>query len=119
MPGKGKVIEHSMFAKSFGTGCGWGCNAGRIAASPMTFASSKTEDGRAVLYIGEGRVHRRADRGGLLRLRWRRRDSGLQAKLRGIGKGGFRHHVGVTFGSHEAALREAFGTYLGYSLVDF
>ncbi len=39
MTGKGQVIEHAMFAKSFGAGCGWGCNVGRIAASDMTYAS--------------------------------------------------------------------------------
>jgi hypothetical protein len=43
---------------------------------------------------------------------------GLQKKLLAIGKGGFRHHVGLTFGSKAAALREAFSTYLGYEIVE-
>ena len=55
MTAKGQVIEHAMFAKSFGAGCGWGCNVGRIAASPMTYASSKTEDGKLIFYLDEGR----------------------------------------------------------------
>jgi len=50
---KGRIIEYPMFAKSFGEGCGWGCNSGRIKESPMTFASSKTEKGKLVFYIGE------------------------------------------------------------------
>ena len=119
MAAKGKVIEHSMFAKSLGPGCGWGCNAGRIAASPMTYASSKTDSGELFLYLGEGRFTGEPIEEGFFGCGGVAEIPGLQAKLRGIGKGGFRHHVGVTFGSHEAALREAFGTYLGYSLVDF
>ena len=43
-----------MFAKALGAGCGWGCNTGRIAPAPLTFASSKTMDGKLWCYLGEG-----------------------------------------------------------------
>jgi L-fucose isomerase-like protein len=119
MSAKGRVIEHAMFAKSFGPGCGWGCNVGRIAASPMTFASSKTDKGDLVLYLGEGRFTGEPIEEGFFGCGGVAEISGLQSKLRGIGKGGFRHHVGVTFGSYGAALRDAFETYLGYTIADF
>lgn len=117
MTAKGQVIEHPMFAKSFGSGCGWGCNVGRIAKSPMTFASSKTEDGKLVFYVGEG--HFTGDEieegffgcGGVVEI------SNLQNKLQRIGKQGFRHHVGVTFGQVALPIREAFSTYLQYSMT--
>jgi len=118
MAEKGLVVEHKMFAKSYGAGCGWGCNAGRIAASPMTFASAKTEDGRLKFYLGEGRFTGEPIEeaffgcGGVAEI------ENLQDKLIAIGKNGYRHHVGVTFGHVAAAVREAFTTYLGYDLME-
>jgi L-fucose isomerase-like protein len=118
MAAKGKVIEHSMFAKSFGAGCGWGCNIGRIAASPITFASSKTEGGKLVFYLGEGRFTGEPIEEGFFGCGGVAEIPGLQTKLRAIGKNGFRHHVSVTFGSFGAAAREAFSTYLGYEIAE-
>ena len=54
MTEKGTVIDHPMFAKSLGDGCGFGCNVGRIAPTPLSFASSKTQDGKLFAYLGEG-----------------------------------------------------------------
>jgi L-fucose isomerase-like protein len=115
---QGRIIEHPMFAKSFGAGCGWGCNVGRISASSMTFASSKTEDGRLIFYLGKGEFTGEPIEeeffgcGGVAKI------DDLQDKLMSIGKNGFRHHVGVTFGDVEEAVREAFVTYLGYDMID-
>ena len=44
---------------------------------------------------------------------------GHSMSAKSFGKGGFRHHVGVTFGSYGSALRESFETYLGYTIADF
>lgn len=118
MTGKGKIIEHAMFAKNLGAGCGWGCNAGRIAASPMTFSSSKTEDGKLICYLGEGRFtgeHIDEDFfgcGGVAEIK------DMQNKLLTIGRKGFRHHVGITFGHVEIPVREAMANYLGYDLLE-
>jgi len=114
MTGKGRIIEHPMFAKALGPGCAFGCNVGRIAAGPITFASAKTADGKLVLYLGEGAIttDRIADDffgcAGVAQI------DGLQAKLQTIGYAGYRHHVGVTAGHVSAALREAFLRYLNY-----
>ena len=107
-----------MFVKSIGPDCSWGCNIGRINESPMTFASSKTEDGKLKVYLGEGRFT--ADPvekeffgcAGVVEI------ENLQNKLLKIGKNGYRHHVGLTFGHVEAPVREAFTTYLGYDILD-
>jgi L-fucose isomerase-like protein len=117
MTAKGQVIDHPMFAKALGAGCGYGCNVGRIAKSPMTFASTKTQDGKLSFYLGEGRFT--GDRiakdffgcAGVAEI------AGLQDKLLAIGQGGYRHHVGVTFGHVAVAVREALTRYLGYELT--
>jgi len=119
MTAKGKVIDHPMFAKSLGAGCGFGCNVGRIRPSPMTFASAKTQDGKLTFYLGEGEFTK--DRiapdffgcGGVARI------SGLQAKLQTLGYAGYRHHVGVTFGHVGASVREAFVRYLRYDMTEW
>ena len=46
------------------------------------------------------------------------RIAGLQRKLQSLGYAGYRHHVTVTFGRVEAALREAFQRYLGYEVTE-
>jgi len=117
MTAKGNVIEHAMFAKSFGAGCGWGCNVGRIATSTMTYASSKTEDGKLIFYLDEGRFTSDPIEEGFFGCGGVAEINGLQEKLLTIGKQGFRHHVGVTFGHVAVPVREAFSTYLGYDMI--
>lgn len=118
MVGKGRIVDHPMFAKSYGAGCGWGCNAGRIAPSSMTFASAKTDSGRLVFYLGEGSFTEDPIEEGFFGCGGVAQVPSLQAKLLAIGKNGFRHHVSVSFGSHHQAVREALVTYLGYDLLD-
>jgi len=116
MAAKGQVIEHPMFAKALGAGCAWGCNVGRIAAGPMTFSSSKTADGRLVFYLGEGEFTGEPIDADFFGCAGVARIERLQERLRRIGLGGYRHHVGVTAGHVAGALREAFKSYLGYGL---
>lgn len=118
MTGKGTVTDHKMFAKSGGAGCGWGSNEGRIAAFPMTFASGKTENGMFSVYMGEGEFTSDPIEpeffgcGGVANI------DGLQDKLLKIGKNGFRHHTAATKSHCEDVIREAFGNYLGYHIVE-
>lgn len=114
MTGKGQIVDHPMFAKAMGAGCGWGCNVGRIAPAPMTFASTKTLDGKLWCYLGEGEFtpDKIADDffgcAGVVHIR------NLQDVLSYVGKEGYRHHVSVTVGHVAASVREAFTQYLGY-----
>ncbi len=118
MTARGTVVDHPMFAKALGAGCGWGPNQGRIAASPMTYASAKTEDGKLYAYVGEGEMTKDEIAPDFFGCAGVARIDGLQHKLHQIGHAGYRHHVSMTFGHHGDAVREAFVKYLGYSLTD-
>jgi L-fucose isomerase-like protein len=118
MTAKGEVIDHPMFAKSLGEGCGFGCNAGRIAPDQITFASSKTQDGKLFLYLGEGEFTKDPIQEGFFGCGGVARIEGLQEKLYKIGYNGYRHHVSVTTGKVSVALREACTRYLGYEISE-
>jgi L-fucose isomerase-like protein len=118
MAQKGQIVDHPMFAKSFGAGCGWGCNAGRIAASPFTYASSKTEDGKLVFYVGEGKITEDEIEQEYFGCAGVAEINDLQKKLLSIGRKGFRHHVGITFGNEEISIKEALETYLKYDMTE-
>ena len=118
MTAKGEVIDHPMFAKALGAGCGFGCNAGRIAPSKLTFASAKTQDGKLHVYLGEGEFTNDSIQevffgcGGVTKI------DRLQEVLYKIGYNGYRHHVSVTPGLVGTSLREAFTRYLGYEITE-
>jgi L-fucose isomerase-like protein len=118
MTAKGEVIDHPMFAKSLGAGCGIGCNVGRIAPNPITFASSKTTDGKLFVYLGEGEFTSDPIQEGFFGCGGVAHIKGLQDKLYNIGYNGYRHHVSVTPGNFGPALREAFTRYLGYEITE-
>lgn len=115
---KGKMVEHPMFAKSYGPGCGWGPVEGRLKPGQFTFGSSKTEDGEFVTYFGSGEMLdeeiEKAYFGacGIVTI------ENLQQKLVAIGRNGFRHHVAISYGNVAHVLKEAFETYLGYTIVN-
>jgi L-fucose isomerase-like protein len=117
MTGKGQIVDHPMFAKTMGGGCGFGCNTGRIAPSPMTFASAKTQDGRLSFYLGEGEITDDPIAADFFGCAGVARIQNLQDKLQVIGHEGYRHHVGLTAGHVAVPLREAFERYLGYTIT--
>lgn len=118
MTAKGEVIDHPMFAKSLGAGCGFGCNVGRIAPNKITFASSKTQDGKLHIYLGEGEFTNDTIQEGFFGCGGVAKIDQLQEKLYKIGNSGYRHHVSVTPGHIAKALREAFTRYLGYEITE-
>jgi L-fucose isomerase-like protein len=118
MTGKGEVIEHPMFAKSLGAGCGFGCNVGRIAPDKITFASSKTQDGKLHIYMGEGEFTSDPIQEGFFGCGGVAKINNLQEKLYKIGYSGYRHHVSVTPGLVGIALREACTRYLKYEITE-
>ena len=118
MTARGEVVEHPMFAKSFGAGCGFGCNVGRIAPNPLTFASSKTQDGKIFVYMGEGEITKDPIQEGFFGCGGVARIDNLQEKLYKIGYNGYRHHVSVTPGHFAAALHEACTRYLDYEITE-
>jgi L-fucose isomerase-like protein len=119
MVAKGQVIDHPMFAKALGAGCGWGCNVGRIAPTPITFSSTKTTDGKLWCYLGEGEFTQDKIADDYFGCAGVARIEGLQNVLEYVGHEGYRHHVSVTAGHVAPAVREAFTKYLGYEVENF
>lgn len=115
MTGPGRVIDHPMFAKVMGAGCGFGCNAGRIASTPMTFASFKTQDGELSYYLGEGTITDDPIPEEFFGCAGVAEIANLQQALMTIGRQGYRHHVSITGGKVAIPIHEALVRYLGYS----
>ncbi len=117
MTQKGTVTEHKMFAKG-DPGSGWGSNEGRIAAFDMTFSNCRTEDGKLILYVSEGKFTEDKIEDGYFGCAGVAEIPELQEKLLKLARGGFKHHTSIGFGHMKSALKEAFTTYLGYELVE-
>jgi len=118
MIGKGEIVDHKMFAKAYGEGCAWGTNVGRIKDFPMTFASSKTGNGKLINYFGTGEFTKDVIEEGFFGCAGVVKIDDLQKKLIAIGRNGYRHHVSVTQGTFDVAVREAFQTYLKYEIEE-
>lgn len=118
MTAKGKVIDHPMFAKALGAGCGFGCNIGRIAPTPFTYASSTTKDGKLSFYLGQGSFTADPIPPEFFGCAGVAHIEDLQRKLQNVGYLGHRHHVSVAPGQVEKGIREAFTRYLNYELTE-
>ncbi len=117
MAGKGEVTEHKMFAKN-DPGSGWGTNEGRVAAFDMTFSNGFTEDGKLKVYVSEAKFTDEPIEDGYFGCGGVAEIPDLQNKLIRLAKGGFKHHTTVGMGHMKAILEEAFGTYLGYDVIN-
>ena len=95
-------------------GCGFGCKVGRIAPTPFTYGSAKTEDGRVCMYLGEGRFTNDPIPDDFFGCPGVAQIPGLQDKLQVIGYNGYRHHTSVTPGHVAGPVCEAMEKYLGY-----
>ena len=113
---KGLIEDHQILSKVVGKSCSFGCNVGRIKASPMTYGNLATEDGRLRMYLGEGEFTEDPvpkeffGTAGVVKIR------NLQDVLLMIGREGFRHHVAIANGLTAEPLAEALGKYLGYDI---
>ncbi len=117
MTEKGTVTDHKMFAKT-DPGCGWGSNEGRIRAFPFTFSNCKTENGKLIVYAGEGKFTNNQIEAGFFGCAGVAEIPDLQNKLLKLGRNGYRHHTAVGEGHVASALKEAFNTYLGYDIFE-
>ena len=117
MTGKGTVTEHKMFAKG-DPGSGWGSNEGRIRDFDMTFSNCLTEEGVLTVYASEGRFTADPIEDGFFGCGGVAEIDDLQNKLIKLARGGFKHHTTVGVGHMQEILEEAFGTYLGYNVVN-
>jgi L-fucose isomerase-like protein len=113
---KGRVTDHLILANAVGAGHGYGCNVGRIAPTPMTFASLTTESGRVKTYVGEGRFTSDPIPEDFFGAAGVAEIPKLQDVLLHIGREGHRHHTSVTPGNVMAPTKEALGYYLGFEV---
>lgn len=117
MQGPGVIQQHKMLSKTYGEGCSWGLNVGKMKIGPVTFAGVRTDRGTIQYYAGTGTLtDDPVDESffgvpGVLEVK------GLQDTLYRISAGGFRHHVIITPGSVGDILNEAFTKYLGYDRI--
>jgi len=116
MTARGQIVDHSILANALGAGCGWGCNSGRIASTPITFGSLLTEGGKLKFFLGQGRFTRDPIPEDFFGCAGVAQVNNLQEVLQTIGYAGYRHHVSVTPGHIADPVREAFERYLGYDV---
>jgi len=117
MTGPGQVVDHSILANAVGPGCSWGCNVGRIAATPFTYGSLLTEAGKLKFYLGQGEFTADSIPDDFFGCAGVAQIDGLQDALQAIGIAGYRHHVSVTPGRVLEPVNEAFRKYLGYEVA--
>lgn len=117
MTGRGGIADHAILANSVGQGCGYGCHVGRIAPFPFTFGSMVTDAGRLRFYLGQGRFTEDAIPPEFFGCAGVAEIAHLQDVLLHVGRNGYRHHVSVTAGQVQTAVREALEYYLGFEVA--
>ena len=117
MTNRGRITDHSILATALGEGCGYGCRQGRIAPTPFTYGSARTEDGRICMYLDEGRFTDDPIPDDYFGCPGVAHISGLQEKLQTMGYLGYRHHTSVTPGNVAEPMYEALDKYLGYEVT--
>ncbi|MDL2206599.1 hypothetical protein LJC33_06805 [Eubacteriales bacterium OttesenSCG-928-N13] len=117
MTGPGEIQSHKMLDKSYGDGCSWGLNVGKIAPGEISFSSLRTENGRLQYYVDKGEITSDPVEDAFFGCPGVLHVPGLQDKLQHISEGGFRHHVIITGGDVVDVIQEAFTKYLDYDRV--
>jgi L-fucose isomerase-like protein len=117
MTGPGHIEDHAILSNAVGKGKAFGCNCGRIRATPFTYGSLLTRDGRICCYVGEGAFTADPVPADFFGCAGVAQISGLQDKLLRIGHQGHRHHVSVAAGLAAAPAVEAMTRYLGYDVT--
>jgi L-fucose isomerase-like protein len=112
----GHISDHAILANSFGEGCGYGCQVGRIKPNAITFGSLLTADGQLKFYLGEGRITADPIAPDFFGCAGVAQIDHLQDVLLHIGRTGHRHHTSITPGHVSAPLSEALRAYLGFEV---
>ncbi len=117
LEGKGEIVEHLMFKKSFGPGTGVGVNRGKIKSGDITFGSVKTEDGRVCAFVCEGTFTDDPIEEAFFGTGKVVRKDNINDVSNFMGTEGYKHHLSITYGQYADVIREAFEKYLGYDIV--
>ena len=116
MTDKGRIADHAILANSVGEGSSYGCHVGRIASFPFTFGSMLTDAGKLRFYLGQGKFTEDPIPPEFFGCAGVAEIEHLQDVLLHVGRNGYRHHVSVTCGLVQAAVREALAHYLGFEV---
>lgn len=117
MSAKGTITEHGILVNAVGEGCSFGCNVGRIAPQPFTFASMMTEEGELKFYLGDGKFTADPIPNDFFGCAGVAQIDRLQDVLLYVASNGHRHHVSVTPGIVTDAVAEALGYYLDFDVA--
>ena len=117
MEGPGQVQQHKMLSKSYGQGCSWGLNVGKVKKGLITYSGMRTENGEVQFYVGTANVVDAPVAPEFFGVHAVVETEDLQKKLKTISEAGFRHHVTITRGDVAEAVQEAFTKYLGYKQI--
>lgn len=118
MEGPGHVEQHKMLSKSYGDGCSWGLNVGKVKTGPITFAGMRTQNGQVQFYVDTAQIVDAPVSKEFFGIPIVIETDNLQNKLQKISDAGFRHHVAIVQGDVKDAVAEAFTKYLGYHRVE-
>ena len=117
MEGPGEVQQHKMLSKSYGQGCSWGLNVGKVKTGTITYCGMRTEKGEVQFYVGTAQIVDAPVAEEFFGVHAVMQTEDLQKKLQIISDAGFRHHVAITRGDVAEAVAEAFTKYLGYRRI--
>jgi L-fucose isomerase-like protein len=113
----GRITDHAILRNILPAECTYGCNVGRIAQGPFTYASMMTDSGKLKFYVGEGQFTSDPIPDDFFGCAGVAQIPNLQDVLLYIGKNGFRHHVSCSAGHVKEALVEALDNYLGFDVA--
>lgn len=114
LEGKGRIIEHLMFKKTFGEGTGVGVNKGKIKPGDITFGSIKTENGKISGFAAEAEFTDDAIEEAFFGTGKVVKKDNLSYVANYMAENGYKHHVAITYGNCSKIIKEAFEKYLGY-----
>ncbi len=117
MEGPGDIQQHKMLSKSYGQGCSWGLNVGKIKTGQITYMGMRTENGELQYYVGTGDIVDAPVPPEFFGVHAVLQTDNLQQKLQTISSAGFRHHVAIALGDVSQEIAEAFSKYLGYKQI--
>ena len=116
MTDQGQISDHLILVNAVGENHSFGCVVGRISPFEMTFGSMMTDAGKLKFYLGEGRITEDEIPGNFFGCAGVAQIDRLQDVLLHVGYNGYRHHVSLTPGTHQAPMREALEKYLGFEV---
>ena len=116
LEGKGKIIEHLMFKKTFGEGTGVGVNKGNIKPGNITFGSIKTENGKIGSFVAEGKFTNDEIEKEFFGSGKVVEKENMDKLSNYVAENGYKHHLSITYGNCSEAICEAFSKYLDYDI---